>query len=170
MSEPLKVDLLLQELKNMDWDILGTYLGLSQSEIGEIERDHQNTGRRRIVMFDMWLRKEDNPSWVKIIAALEKMSETSLASQLRKKYQQQRPGNEKNRPATTRTSEEPTDQQVATERVLKVDRKDKVSKELESIKEGYVRLLMSAESALQTANPSPQQLKRSSPSLPPVTC
>ena len=97
---------------------------------------------------------------MKIIAALENMSETSLASQLRMKYQQQRPGNEENRPATTRTSEEPTDQQVATERVLKVDRKDEVARELESIKDGYARLVMSAESAIVTANPSPRQLKR----------
>ena len=32
-------------------------------------------------MFDLWLTKEVNPSWVKIIAALEKMSEASLVSQ-----------------------------------------------------------------------------------------
>ena len=64
----IKVDLLLQELKNVEWDTLGTFLGLSQSEIREIESNHQNTGRRRIVMFDIWLRKEENPSWVKIIA------------------------------------------------------------------------------------------------------
>ena len=46
----IKVDLLLQELKNVEWDTLGTYLGLSQSEIREIESNHQNTGRRRIVI------------------------------------------------------------------------------------------------------------------------
>ena len=160
MSEPIKVDLLLQELKNVEWDTLGTYLGLSQSEIRDIERDHQNTGRRRSEMFDLWLRKGENPSWVKIIAALEKMTETRLASQLKKKYQQTRLGNGENRPATTRTSEEPTDQQVATERVLKVDRKDQVARELESIKDDYAQLVMSAESALETANPSPRQLNR----------
>ena len=65
---------------------------------------------------------EENPSWVKIIAALEKMSETNLASQLRKKYQQQlQPNGEV---ATTRTSKDPTDQPAATESMLKVDRKD----------------------------------------------
>ena len=37
-------------------------------------------------MFDRWLRKEENPSWEKIIAALENMSEKSLSSRLRKKY------------------------------------------------------------------------------------
>ena len=114
-------------------------------------------------MFDLWLRKEESPSWVKIIAALENMSETSLASQLRKKYQQQ-PNDENPPAATTRTSEGPTDQQAAAELVLKVDRKDQVARELDSLKEDYIRLVMSAESALETANPSPRQLKRFSQS------
>ena len=157
MSEPLKVDLLLQELKNVEWDTLGTYLGLSQSEIRDIEHDHQNTGRRRIVMLDLWVRKEENPSWVKIIAALEKMSETRLASQLRKKYQQQ-PSDE-NRPMTVLTSED-LELAVQQARVLKVDRKDQVARELENIEKRYFQLMMSAESALETANPSPRQLMR----------
>ena len=153
MSHTLKVDLLLQELKNVEWDTLGTYLGLSQSEIRDIENDHKNTGRRRVEMFDLWLRKEENPSWVKILAALEKMSETSLVIQLRKKYQQQ-PNDE-----MTKLTSEDLEQQTAT-RVLKVDREDQVTRELESIKKMYAQLVMSAESALETANPSPRQLKR----------
>ena len=46
-------DLLLQELKSLEWDTLGTYLGLSQSEIrisNAIIRTQYR--RRRIVMFD----------------------------------------------------------------------------------------------------------------------
>ena len=153
MSHTLKVDLLLQELKNVEWDTLGTYLGLSQSEIRDIENDHRNTGRRRVEMFDLWLRKEENPSWVKILAALEKMSETSLVIQLRKKYQRQ-PNDE-----MTKLTSEDLEQQTVT-RVLKVDREDQVTRELESIKKTYAQLVMSAESALETANPSPRQLKR----------
>ena len=84
------------------------------------------------------------------------MSEKRLASQLRKKYQQQ-PNDDEDPPATTRISKEPT---AATARVLKVDREDQVAIELESLKERYARLLMNAESALETANPSPRQLKR----------
>ena len=48
-AKPLETGLLVRELKDVEWDILGTYLGLSQGEIKEIERDHQNTARRRIV-------------------------------------------------------------------------------------------------------------------------
>ena len=78
------------------------------------------------------------------------MSETRLASQLRKKYQQQ-PSDE-NRPTTARTSEAEPDQQLqaVTERVLKVDRKDQVARELESIKDSYAWLVMSAGEISQT--------------------
>ena len=91
---PLKVDVLpvvlgefLRELKDVDWYILGRHLELSQSELREIELNHPNNiGRMRIAMFDRWLRKEEDPSWEKIIAALEEMHETSLASRLNSKY------------------------------------------------------------------------------------
>ena len=83
------INVLFRELNDVEWEILGTHLGFSQSEIRDIERDHQNTARRRIVLFDLWLKKEQDPSWVKMIAALEEMSENNLASRLRKKYQQQ---------------------------------------------------------------------------------
>ena len=85
-AKSLETSLLVRELKDVEWDTLGTYLELSQGEIREIERDHQNTGRRRIEMFEKWLSKEENPSWEKMIAALKDMDENSLASKLRKKY------------------------------------------------------------------------------------
>ena len=83
-ATPLQTGLLVRELKDVEWDTLGTYLGLSQGEIKEIERDHQNTARRRIVMFEKWLSKEENPSWEKMIAALDDMSENNLGSQVEK--------------------------------------------------------------------------------------
>ena len=105
-------------------------------------------------MLDKWLRKED-PSWAKMIVALEEMSETKLASRLRKEYLQQQ-----------RQDENPTSEKLineqATNRVseLKLDRKDQVSKELEDLKERYYHLVSNAESALEAAKPTPQQLKR----------
>ena len=51
-------ELLVRELgKVSQWDVLGTYLGLEESEIEEIERDHQHTARRRIVMIRSGLKK-----------------------------------------------------------------------------------------------------------------
>ena len=61
------INVLFRELNDVEWEILGTHLGFSQSEIRDIERDHQNTARRRIVLFDLWLKKEQDPSW-KMIA------------------------------------------------------------------------------------------------------
>ena len=91
----LETGLLVRELRDVKWDTLGRCLGLSKGEIKEIEGDYQNTGRRRIEMFDKWLSKEENPSWEKMIAALEDMSENKLASQLKKKYvYQQQPREE----------------------------------------------------------------------------
>ena len=81
-----KIDLLGEELRDVQWDMLGTYLGFSQSEIREIEEDYHSTYRRRMEMLDKWLRKEVNPSWTKIVTALKKMSELNLADQLTKKY------------------------------------------------------------------------------------
>ena len=147
--QAVKVNLLFRELKDVDWDILGTHLGLSQSEIKEIESDHKNTARRRIVMLDKWLKKEVDPSWTKIIPALEEMSENNLASRLKKKYVYQQ---DENPPTTTR--------KLASETVLKVDRKDRVARELESLKENHLRLVRSVESALEAVNPLPRQLKR----------
>ena len=105
----------------------------------------------------MWLRKEENdPSWEKIIAALENMSEKSLASRLRRKYVMQ---HQDDPPVTTPTSG-PDVHAALCKLELKVDRKDLVARELERLKEAHLRLKMLAESALESVNPSPRQLKR----------
>ena len=148
-ATPLETGLLVRELKDVEWDTLGTYLGLSQGEIKEIERDHQNTARRRIVMFEKWLSKEENPSWEKMIAALMDMSENNLASQLRMKYvYQQQPREE-----SQTDSPKVTDDQQATERVvLKVDKQDQVARELERLEKKYLWLVIDAQSTLEAAN------------------
>ena len=151
----LKVDVLpvlgefLRELKDVDWYILGRHLGLSQCELREIELNHQNnTGRMRIAMFDKWFRKE-NPSWEKIIAALEEMNETRLASRLNSKYLHQK---DETGPLLH--------QQAMLETELKINRNGQVSRELDSLKENYLRLKISAETALEKAEPLPRQLRR----------
>ena len=161
-DQPLKVDILpialgefLRELEDVDWYILGRHLELSQSELSEIELNHQNnTGRMRIAMFDRWLRKEENPSWEKIIAALKEMHENKLASRLMMKYLHQTAG-----PLAHDTAE---DQQVTleTDLELKIHRNDQVSRELESLKDNYLQLKISAETALEMVKPSLLQLRR----------
>ena len=92
----MDLDLLFRELKDVvEWDVLGVFLGLEESEIDQIERDHQSAARRRIAMLVTWFKKEVNPSWEKIIDALEIMSLRSLEIQLKEKYlDQQRPDSE----------------------------------------------------------------------------
>ena len=153
------VYLLDQELKNVDWYMLGTYLKFSQSELKDIEQDQPTTARRRVVMLDKWLRKEVEPSWIIIIAALERMSENNLASRLKKKYLRQQ--GERTDPTTTTRSDASA---RASEKVLKVDRRDSVARELERLKGNYLRLRYSAEVALKVVDPSSRELKRFSQS------
>ena len=80
-------DLLVRELcKVTEWDVLGIYLGLNESEITEIERDHQSNARRRIAMLGKWIEKDVTVSWDKVIDSLECMSLVQLADQLKEKY------------------------------------------------------------------------------------
>ena len=152
-AKSLETSLLVRELKDVEWDTLGTYLGLSQGEIREIERDHQNTGRRRIVMFEKWLSKEENPSWEKMISALKDMDENSLASKLRKKYlYQQEPQDAKSQTPADQT---PTGESV----VLKVDRQDEVARELERLETKHFRLVLNAQKAMVEANLSVMELE-----------
>ena len=153
----LETGLLVRELRDVEWDTLGTYLGLSQGEIKEIEGNYQNIGRRRIEMFQKWLSKEVNPSWEKVIAALEDMSENSIASQLRKKYvYQQQPRDE----CQTDSPKAATDDQQVTEKVvLEVDKQDQVARELESLEKKYLRLVIDARSTMEAANLSVIELE-----------
>ena len=153
----LETGLLVRELRDVKWDTLGTYLGLSQGEIKEIEGNYQNIGRRRIEMFQKWLSKEENPSWEKVIAALEDMSENNIASQLRKKYvYQQQPRDE----CQTDSPKAATDDQQVTEKVvLEVDKQDQVARELESLENKYLRLVIDARSTMEAANLSVIELE-----------
>ena len=80
-------DLLVRELSQVpQWDVLGTYLGLDESEIEVIERDHHDTARRRLVMLSKWMEKDVDASWEKVIDSLKSMSQIKLANQLKEKY------------------------------------------------------------------------------------
>ena len=153
----LETGLLVRELRDVKWDTLGTYLGLSQGEIKEIEGNYQNIGRRRIEMFQKWLSKEENPSWEKVIAALEDMSENNIASQLRKKYvYQQQPRDERQTDSPKAATD---DQQVTEKVVLEVDKQDQVARELESLENKYLRLVIDARSTMEAANLSVIELE-----------
>ena len=153
----LTTDLLIHELKDVTgWQALGNYLGFGMADIKEIEQDHPDTARRRMEMLDRWMRKEVSPSWVMVIEALEKMSELRLAHQLREKYCTQQHKDEK---PPTSTSEDQTDSQ-ATERVLRVDRKDRVGRGIEGFELKYLEIVSKVEDALKRESPSARNIKR----------
>ena len=155
----LTTDLLVYELKGItEWQSLGLYLGLGMAEIKEIEQDHPDTPRRRMEMLEKWMRKEGNPSWEMVVEALEKMSEQRLANQLRVKYCTQQHQDEK--PLTSKSEEQADSQVTEMEKVLKVDRKDAVAQEIESLEENYLILVTSTEFAVEDTNPPPKKIKR----------
>ena len=192
MSESLHVKDLVQDLKCIEsrWDILGMQLGFSQDEIRVIKCDCRENERQAMSMYDKWLRKEVNPSWIKIITALEEMAEMSLASQLKKKYLLQ----DESQPETTGTDQQTTEREVKVNKStsqlrnynyqqqdkspqmtacekpiakpslrvleLKVDRKDQVAQDLDNLKAKYFQLVTNAESALEAAKPSAHIIKR----------
>ena len=153
----LTTDLLIHELKDVTgWEYMGFYLGFGMADIKEIEQDHPDTARRRMEMLDRWMRKEVSPSWEMVIEALEKMSELRLAHQLREKYCTQQHKDEK--PPTT-TSEDQRDSQ-ATERELKLHRKNKVAQEIEGLEDKYLVIVREIEVVLKRENPSVREINR----------
>ena len=151
-KKAVSINLLVEELSGVtEWYTIGLFLGLTENEIKAIEQDHDGTARRRMAVLNKWLKKEADPSWLIIISALEKMSETSLANQLRKKYE---------KPAMTSDAESTDNPSVSKPVVLKINRKEILVRELEDIEKKYLRLIVETESAMETCNPSQRQLKR----------
>ena len=145
-------NLLVRELcKVTEWDVLGIYLGLDESEITEIERDHQSNARRRIVMLGKWIKKDGDASWEKVIGSLETMSLNTLANQLKEKFT--------SIPSTTACPS------IESEKVLMVDRQELVVREIEDLERTYLELVMEAESAVDNSNPQVRKLKRFSQSF-----
>ena len=152
----LAVNLLVEELSGVtEWYTLGAFLGLTENEIKEIEQDHDGTARRRMAMLSKWIKKEADPSWLVIIAALEKMSETSLANQLRKKYTRD------DKLAKTCSADPTTDEaNEPKEVIIKINRKELIGRKLEYVEKRYLRLIVETESAMKQVDPSAEQLNR----------
>ena len=154
--EAVTHDLLVRELcKVTEWDVLGIYLGLDESEITEIERDHQSNARRRIAMLAKWMEKDVDVSWEKVIDALESLPQIRLANQLKEKYFGT---SESNLPATAAGPKAPAES--SPEKELMVDRQESIAQEIEEIEEKYLLLVTNVEAVMAEANPSLIKLKR----------
>ena len=145
-------DLLVRELcKVTEWDVLGIYLGLDESEITEIERDHQSNARRRIAMLSKWIEKDVTASWEKVIDSLECLSQIRLANKLKEKYCTF----ESTTPATVAGLKA----ESSLEKELIVDRQESIVREIEELEERYLLLVTSVHSAMEEANPSLYKLQ-----------
>ena len=153
MSDQVTHDLLVRELSKVsEWDVLGIYLGLDESEIKEIELDHQSTARRRIVMLEIWTKKDVDASWEKVIEALKSMSQIVLAKQLEEKYCT----SESNSLATAAC---PRTKFIHVKELL-LNRKEAIVCRIEDLEEKFLLLVTKVESAMTEADPSPMKLKR----------
>ena len=98
-------------------------------------------------MFDKWSRQEENPSWEKLIAALKDMGENNLASKLREKYLYQQ------QPQDVESSSKRTEEDChQTAMVIKVDKHDQVTRELERVEKKYLRLVIDTQKTMEAAN------------------
>ena len=141
---PVTHDLLVRELSSVvQWDVLGIYLGLEETEIETIERDHHDTARRRIVMLRKWMEKDLNASWEKVIDSLESMSLVRLANQLKKKYC---PESESMPPVTTA--------KLVAKKDMMMKRQESIAQGIEELEVKYLLLITGIHSAMVEANPS----------------
>ena len=142
---PVSHELFVRELSPVvQWDVLGIYLGLEETEIQVIERDHQDTARRRIVMLKKWMEKDSNVSWEKVISALKSMSQIRLANQLQEKY----------------CTSEPVAGNVAVDKEISMDKQEFIAQEIHKFQLRYIQLVMNVEKALTEANPSLKRFSR----------
>ena len=147
-------DLLVRELSQVpQWDVLGTYLGLDESEIEVIERDHHDTARRRLVMLSKWMEKDVDASWEKVIDSLKSMSQIKLANQLKEKY-----CSSDSDPLAISAVCPAKPAESSPEKELMVDRQEFL--DMETLGDDYLQLVMEAESAVEESNPPLKKLKR----------
>ena len=74
-------------LHGVDWHQLGTQLGVPQEELERIDEECHNVSRKLNKMLDYWLKNNEEPSWEKIVKALERIGHHgNLVTDLRCKY------------------------------------------------------------------------------------
>ena len=74
-------------LKGVDWHKLGTQLNVPQEELKRIDKECHEISRKLNEMLDYWKKNEEEPSWEKIIEALERIGcHTNLITELEYKY------------------------------------------------------------------------------------
>ena len=68
------------------WIELGKHLNIPLPVMKKIECDTVRLERRQAKLFQYWVKNETEPTWQKVVDALEAIGEVELASKLTKKY------------------------------------------------------------------------------------
>ena len=77
----------LKDLKQ--WELFGMHLkGMKFSAITKIDSEHQNIEAKKTHLYDKWLRVCPDASWEDVVAALHKIDENRIASQVEKQHVQ----------------------------------------------------------------------------------
>ena len=71
----------------VNWKQLGLRLGLSLPKLREIQANYHTVEECRMDMIDFWLINTEEPTWEKLIAAIEKLGCTHIALKMRAKLQ-----------------------------------------------------------------------------------
>ena len=77
-------DVLLHEI--WDWKLLGLNLGISDSDLKDIEHDYRRLKEQKLETLRIWLRIDEHPSWSTLVRALVCIHQRYLARSVAVKY------------------------------------------------------------------------------------
>ena len=86
--KPPTLQQLLDPLKKSEkWFMFGVKLGVPVPQLRDIESNHQkDSDRCKLELLQYWLNNNLDPTWNKIVLALEKTDQLALAAQIRLDY------------------------------------------------------------------------------------
>ena len=155
----------LSDISNQ-WFELGMRLNIPMPAMKEMEHDTVRLERRMPKLFQYWLKNETNPTWQKIVDALEGIGQGELASKLTHKYittaqhqthNSQPVESEKNVNTTTKKSVlvqtengevNPSEVSIGGE-VVKVTEKSDIAKNLFDIENEFLKLESDIQGAVE---------------------
>ena len=74
------LDLALDEI--VDWYSLGLQLDVPSSDLNKIHHDYTGTDERRQKMLDKWLEQQPWATWAKLVDALKRMNQHTVAEKI----------------------------------------------------------------------------------------
>ena len=82
-NRPTEPELMEQLEPLVKWQKFGIYLPkMSNAMIEKIENDKMSTDLRKLALFSEWLKVDSSATWDKVITALSKANEHTLASKI----------------------------------------------------------------------------------------